>query len=390
MVRLSVRAESITATLVYTYNTNGLRVAQSVDSDVTTFAWDWASGLPEMVSEGANLYLVGHDTLGRWDGDEWAYHLPDALGSVRQVVDGAGMVTSAREWTPYGVEVGAAQAGLGYTGEWWDADAALLYLRARWYEPGVGRFTQKDPWMGYEQIPGTYNGFNYAMGNPINLNDPSGLQPWSGIMLMALCFDLHSGGYGIGGYGPGSSGSGAAMAFSHGQHPVTAKEAVEMCRASYNKENWNKDIYGFGLGQDLPKTAHELFGWYVHEWRGKYKSDRLFFDGNEPLTKELAKTNLVGILRVRYYRGREDLGGPSHYDFMFPEFVLTALDISSFRSLPISFVMGSFWYQIKAVGSDRVGFRIDNDITLESGSHIRGRFREDKFIDNVEDLIPIA
>jgi hypothetical protein len=37
-----------------------------------------------MLSEGNNLYLVGHDTLGRWDGDEWAYHLPDALGSVRQ------------------------------------------------------------------------------------------------------------------------------------------------------------------------------------------------------------------------------------------------------------------------------------------------------------------
>jgi len=33
-----VRAESVTATLVYTYTASGLRVAQSVDGDVTTFA----------------------------------------------------------------------------------------------------------------------------------------------------------------------------------------------------------------------------------------------------------------------------------------------------------------------------------------------------------------
>jgi len=41
---------------------------------------------------------------------------PDGLGSMRQETDGAGAVVSAREWSPYGVEVGAAQAGLGYTG----------------------------------------------------------------------------------------------------------------------------------------------------------------------------------------------------------------------------------------------------------------------------------
>ena len=229
--------------------------------------------------------------------------------------------------------------------------------------------------MGYEQIPGTYNGFNYAMGNPINLSDPSGLHPWPGIELMARCFDLHSLRHGAAPFGPHDP-----------RATTTAKEAVELCRASYNKENWNKGVYGFELGQDLPKTAHELFGWYVHEWRGKYKSDRLLFDANEPLTRELAQTCLVNDLRQRYHRG-EDLRGPTHEKFKYLQFIETGLlDISSFGSVPGSFFMGSFWYQVKAVDGD-VGFRIDNDITLESGSHIAGRFREDKFIDNVEDLI---
>ena len=68
-----VQVESITATLVYTYtsaglsagNAAGLRVAQSVDGDVTNFAWDWATGVPEMLSDGEDLYLVSYQTPGQ-------------------------------------------------------------------------------------------------------------------------------------------------------------------------------------------------------------------------------------------------------------------------------------------------------------------------------------
>ena len=144
-----VGAQSVTTMLVYTYNASGLRVAQRVADEVTVFAWDWAAGVPEMLSEDGHLYLVGHETLGRWDSSEWSYYLPDALGSVRQLVDTTGVVTSNREWTPFGMEAGAAQAGLGYTGEWWDADAGLLYLRARWYEPGMGGGLSRDPLTGF-------------------------------------------------------------------------------------------------------------------------------------------------------------------------------------------------------------------------------------------------
>ncbi|MDY7079288.1 MAG: hypothetical protein SXV54_20430, partial [Chloroflexota bacterium] len=71
-----VRAESVTVTLAYTYSAAGLRVAQSVDGDATSFVWDWASGIPEMLAQSPDpqspnpqsLYLVGHETLGRWDG----------------------------------------------------------------------------------------------------------------------------------------------------------------------------------------------------------------------------------------------------------------------------------------------------------------------------------
>ncbi|HDQ73895.1 MAG TPA: hypothetical protein ENN19_17630 [Chloroflexi bacterium] len=139
------------------------------------FFWDWATpstgsgqaGVPEILSDGDALYLVGHDTLGQWDG-AWTYYLPDALGSVRQATDGAGAVVSAREWSPYGVEVGSAQEGPGYTGECFDGDVGLVYLRARWYDVDAGRFTQVDP-LRLEPNP-----YLYAQADPIQATDPAG------------------------------------------------------------------------------------------------------------------------------------------------------------------------------------------------------------------------
>ena len=93
---------------------------------------------------------------------------------MRQVVDGAGAVLSAREWTPFGVEVGIAQEGLGYTGEYWTGYIDLLYLRSRWYDGEVGRFTAPDTIVPDFYRPQSINGYGYVLGNPINLDDPSG------------------------------------------------------------------------------------------------------------------------------------------------------------------------------------------------------------------------
>jgi RHS Repeat. len=81
-----VRAQSITATVAYTYTADGLRVAQAVAGAVTTYAWDWAQAVPELLqtcnlqSAICNLYLIGHETLGWWDGTTWAYILPGCAG----------------------------------------------------------------------------------------------------------------------------------------------------------------------------------------------------------------------------------------------------------------------------------------------------------------------
>ncbi|PAT33092.1 hypothetical protein CLI92_05275 [Vandammella animalimorsus] len=61
-----------------------------------------------------------------------------------------------------------------YTGERYDADTGLIYLRARDYDPSTGRFISMDEHPGDQRIPLTLNKYLYANADPVNHVDPSG------------------------------------------------------------------------------------------------------------------------------------------------------------------------------------------------------------------------
>ena len=62
----------------------------------------------------------------------------------------------------------------GYTNEYFGDSTELLYLRARMYAPGMGRFLTKDTWGGDTNDPISYNKWNYGNSNPIMFTDPTG------------------------------------------------------------------------------------------------------------------------------------------------------------------------------------------------------------------------
>ena len=61
-----------------------------------------------------------------------------------------------------------------YQGQQQDAESNLYYLRARYYDPTIGRFISKDPVKGTLTLPQSQNPYAYSINNPINLSDPSG------------------------------------------------------------------------------------------------------------------------------------------------------------------------------------------------------------------------
>jgi RHS repeat-associated protein len=160
-------------TLQPRYDGLGNRVGQTVGLSTTTFALD-VQGLPEVISTStgnAYLHLPGVIVAENAAGER-RFLLPDGLGSVRQAVDESGTVVVYNEFDPYGNPILNSSfliSNYGFTGEWWEDEVGLLYLRARWYWPETGSFLSRDPVEGEPA-------YLYVWGNPINYIDPSGRQ----------------------------------------------------------------------------------------------------------------------------------------------------------------------------------------------------------------------
>ena len=101
----------------------------------------------------------------------------DGLGSVRALTDGSGTLTQTYLTDPFGAVLattGSSSQPFRFTGEQRD-DTGLYYLRARFYDPVLGRFLSRDPFPGVRDAPASLHRYAYAANNPANLTDSSGL-----------------------------------------------------------------------------------------------------------------------------------------------------------------------------------------------------------------------
>lgn len=104
------------------------------------------------------------------DGVRTYYHY-NAHGDVVQLTNSSGTVTKNYTYDAFGVEKNAVTSDTNpfrYCGEQYDSETGNYYLRARYYSPGIGRFTQEDP------IMDGLNWYTYCAGNPVRFYDPSG------------------------------------------------------------------------------------------------------------------------------------------------------------------------------------------------------------------------
>jgi RHS repeat-associated protein len=128
--------------------------------------------LSQVLSDGTDTYVYGHARL-RALGGPW--YVGDALGSVRQTLDDAGAVLGSVQYDPWGVPTAGTPQPFGFTGE--VHNAGQVYLRARWYAPGNGTFTSRDPFAGWAERPYSLHPYQYGYSNPLRWTDASGKQP---------------------------------------------------------------------------------------------------------------------------------------------------------------------------------------------------------------------
>ncbi len=164
----------------YSYNGQGDRLTSTTSGILKTYTLDLNAGLTQVLADGAQTYLYGNGRLEQESAASIEYFIGDALGSVRQLVDESGEVRLNRSYEPYGEVLasdGEAETDYAFTGENYDPQTGLVYLRARYYASGDGKFISRDTWVGNFRRPVSYNKWNYSYSNPIIYTDPSGQDP---------------------------------------------------------------------------------------------------------------------------------------------------------------------------------------------------------------------
>jgi RHS repeat-associated protein len=195
-----IRTVKGTLTTDYFYDALGNLVRQTQTSGgtstTTSYVLDELDELPlvigEVRSDGSEtLYAYGPQGLTtRRDilaggGTNTSYPLLDALGSVRHLTRAAdGALRQSVVYDAWGVirqTTGNSPAGgvglrngPGFTGEL-QRDDGTIHLRARVYQPQLGRFLQRDDVAGALGQPLSHNRYSYVENNPVNWVDPSGM-----------------------------------------------------------------------------------------------------------------------------------------------------------------------------------------------------------------------
>ena len=158
----------------YTYTPDGMRRSKTTKGVTTQFYWDRGYISNEETNNilTATNFIGAGGIFGRQTTSNTSYMLKNGHGDVVSLVSG-GEETKTYDYTAYGVEKTPDPNDTNpfrYCAEYFDAETGNIYLRARYYDPSVGRFISEDP------IRDGFNWYSYCFNNPINFIDPNGLK----------------------------------------------------------------------------------------------------------------------------------------------------------------------------------------------------------------------
>jgi RHS repeat-associated protein len=145
----------------YIYDAYGNLLAEADGNNNITRYYIYGKGLMAMVTASDDIYC---------------YH-SNAIGSTIAMTDQHQDIVNKYAYTPFGIiadeQEGVAQP-FKYVGQFgvMAEPNGFYYMRARYYDPEVGRFITEDP-IGF--AGGDVNLYAYVQNNPINYTDPYGL-----------------------------------------------------------------------------------------------------------------------------------------------------------------------------------------------------------------------
>ena len=156
------------------YDAEGLRYAVTENGKTTNFVYRNGMPVSELDADKNPVrgYVLGNEYISQVNGTTFGYYLNDGQGSVRYLTGSDGSIRNHYRYSAFGETITAeetVQNRLRYNGQMADGLTGLYYLRARYYNASLGRFTQED--VIYND---GLNLYAYCNNNPVMYSDPSG------------------------------------------------------------------------------------------------------------------------------------------------------------------------------------------------------------------------
>src|SRR5207245_10297535 len=129
----------------------GQYVMKDINSDGTTIEYLNGPGIDNKIRQ------KGSSTTTTY------YFTQDHLGSTTALTGTTGKLVERITYDAHGNSAGSTRTRYGFTGRERDSLTGLLYYRARFYDPQLGRFISEDP-IG---LDGRIHSFDYVGNNPV-------------------------------------------------------------------------------------------------------------------------------------------------------------------------------------------------------------------------------
>ncbi|MEJ6950101.1 putative Ig domain-containing protein [Natronospora cellulosivora (SeqCode)] len=178
-----VEVNAADSNIEYQYNTSGMRTKKIVDGESVKYLLDenrtYAQVLEERDANGNLIvsYTYGDDLISQKRDNTISYYHYDGLGSTRVLTDDSSTVTDRYSYDAFGeliARTGDTENNYLFTGEQYDPNLGFYYLRARYMNPAIGRFINRDVWEGSKYDPQSLHKYLYTKNNPVMFVDPSG------------------------------------------------------------------------------------------------------------------------------------------------------------------------------------------------------------------------
>jgi RHS repeat-associated protein len=177
-----VRGSNNAVIATITYDALGRRVAKVTATATERYVYDRDQVVLDLDAALAvkreYLFYPGTDALLAEKNASWTgIAVTDPIiGTVHGIANyaGGGLLKhyDATAWGKIAADTGVVTR-YRMAGREYDQETRLYYMRARYYDPDLGRFLSEDPY----GIAGGLNLYAYANNDPINLRDPSGTCP---------------------------------------------------------------------------------------------------------------------------------------------------------------------------------------------------------------------